>query len=193
MLRERQHFNCFQRDLAVSRGFLLVPVLPSLHHILPSLALVDVGTLPSSHVPHFPLPFSQSPLRSGLPLHLAQMGESSRCFISFFLPLSSRRMDLGWRVNEVICICLKLFSVDCFEGNQARETFSMHPSHKAFCLSVCQLVYLFSSQTNSLVLICSYTLPCMIPCLFMVSLCFFPANKICVKHTSISHNCVGML
>lgn len=177
MLRERQHFNCFQRDLAVSRGFLLVPVLPSLHHILPSLALVDVGTLPSSPVPHFPLPFSQSPIRSGFPLHLAQMGESSRCFISFFLPLSSRRKDLGWRVNEVICICLKLFSVDCFEGNQARETFGMHPSHKDFYLSVCQVVYLFSSQTCSLVLICSYTLLCMIPCLFMVYFCFVLLTK----------------
>lgn len=66
-------------------------------------------------------------------LGLAQMGESSRCFIRqffvvasppppcLFLPflafahLSHCRMDLGCEVNEVICICPKLFAVDCFE------------------------------------------------------------------------------
>lgn len=33
-----------------------------------------------------------------------------------FAHLSCCRMDLGWEVNEVICICPKLFAVDCFEG-----------------------------------------------------------------------------
>lgn len=30
-------------------------------------------------------------------------------------------MDPGWGVNEVICICPKLFAVDCFEGETAKE------------------------------------------------------------------------
>lgn len=30
-------------------------------------------------------------------------------------------MDSGWGVNEVICICPKLFAVDCFEGETAEE------------------------------------------------------------------------
>lgn len=38
-----------------------------------------------------------------------------------FAHLSCCRVDSGWGVNEVICICPKLFAVDCFEGETAEE------------------------------------------------------------------------
>lgn len=55
-----------------------------------------------------------------LPTHL---------FLPFlpFVGLSCCRMDLGWGVNEAICICPKLFAVDCFEGRTTAER-NMLPS-----------------------------------------------------------------
>lgn len=44
-----------------------------------------------------------------------------------FAHLSCCRMDLGWEVNEVICICPKLFAVDCFEGRTTGEKREKKP------------------------------------------------------------------
>lgn len=99
------HFNCFLRDLALSVDFRPAPAFIMMHFSPPKqfLALVDVGTMPPSPPPFFSLrppplnlPLSPPPSHSGpRSLGLAQMGESSRCFIrpffllffAFFFPL----------------------------------------------------------------------------------------------------------
>lgn len=98
------------------------------------LALVDVGAEPPSR-----------PLSLHLSLHserpsLAQFGTDGwiqqmfhQCVRLCCLPVfaflfltfarfSCCRMDWGWRINEAICICPKLFVVDCFQGRTAANT-----------------------------------------------------------------------
>lgn len=109
------------------------------------LALVDVGNMPASPPPLFfqpSLSLFSSPLKLVLPRPVWHRWVNPPDVLSVcvsllptllslpFLPfvgLFCYRTDLGWGVNEAICICPKLFAVDCFEGRTTVER-NMLPS-----------------------------------------------------------------
>lgn len=136
---KRWHFNCFLRDLALAADF--HPTPPSLWCIFPPkqfLALVDVGTVPPSPPTSSSLSQWASLTRLGTDGQIQQMfyqagfvplvAPPPPTFLSFSFSCSRSlispaecRMALGWGVNEVICICPKLFAVDCFEEEPQAE------------------------------------------------------------------------
>ena len=187
----------FSEGFSASHGFQIAMAFPFLHYgpFLTALAFVDVGTVPPPPppTPSPSLPPSIPPPLSFLPLPLfctvgrlrsawhrwANPADVLSIIFSPSLPLSSCRMDLSWGVNEVICICLKLFSVDCFEGRRP-DVGNFQPSEGVFMYPSDSLVTVpCSQQPPSL-----YTIPSLFK--FFLNTHFF--LTLCRLHASSHHD-----
>lgn len=141
------HFNCFLWDLALAMDYRPTPAslwcTPSSKnnswHLLTWAPCLHLLFFFAHHFLVF-LSFSLPP--PSCSALLSQLGTDGRIQQMFYLAVSfcfslpvfsllllfltfahlfCCRMDLGLEVNEVICICPKLFAVDCFEGRTTGE------------------------------------------------------------------------